>query len=188
MRTLLFCTGNHEKFLNAAHAARKYDIKLEQRELTIDEIQSEDAEAIVRDKLQKAYELVRQPVVVTDDSWEIPALNGFPGPYMKSINHWLSPEDYLRLTKPLADRRIFLIQRVGFTDGATTKILTAKTGGTLLTDIKGDYGLANHKLVSMDGDSGLSIAEIYDQGLDNGERAAVKVWHELLEWLTASTR
>ena len=150
--------------------------------LEIDEIQSEDAEKIVLDKLSKAFAVLQKTVVVTDDSWNIPALNGFPGPYMKSINHWFTPEDYLRLTIELEDRSINLVQWLGYTDGTITKVFKHTTKGELLKEIKGQYGNSNHKLVSIEGDNGLSVAEVYDKGVNNSERAAAVIWVEFMEW------
>lgn len=178
-----FCTGNIEKFNNAHIACAEYGIELRQRPLDIAEIQSEDAQNIVRDKLQKAYEAVRLPLVVTDDSWEIPGLSGFPGPYMKFINHWFKPEDFLHLTQHLQDRDVYLVQYLGYTNGAETKVFVWKTHGTLLTSVRGTYGAASHKLISLDGDNGLSIAEIYDQGLNDSKRAAAHVWQDFAHWL-----
>lgn len=184
MNELIFCTGNNEKFLNASYVGKKHGVTILQEKLEIDEIQSEDAELILMDKLQKAYALMQKPVVVSDDSWEIPALNGFPGPYMKSINHWLAPEDYLRLTFPLEDRSIYLIQRLGYTDGTTTKTFAARVAGTISKEIKGDFGGANHKLVCLEGDDGKTIAEIYDAGLNHSARGAAAIWDEFLDWFT----
>ena len=150
--------------------------------LEIDEIQSEDAEKIVLDKLSKAFAVLQKTVVVTDDSWNIPALNGFPGPYMKSINHWFTPEDYLRLTIELKDRSINLVQWLGYADGTITKVFKHTTKGELLKEIKGQYGNANHKLVSIEGDNGLSVAEVYDKGVNNSERTAAVIWVEFMEW------
>lgn len=77
---LIFSTGNPEKFAIGSQTCRGYGIELSQNSLEIDEIQGEDAERIVRDKADKAYSLIGEPVIVSDDSWEIPGLGGFPGP------------------------------------------------------------------------------------------------------------
>lgn len=182
MNKLVFCSGNVEKFSNARLVCELYGIELEQAKLSIDEIQSEDGDAIIADKLDKAYAILKKPVIVSDDSWEISGLNGFPGPYMKSINHWFTAQDLLRLTSQLEDRSVFLIQRLGFKDGNISKIFTNKTKGTLLKEIKGEYGVASHKLISMGGDNGLTISEVYDKGLDKAEREIGGNWHELIAW------
>lgn len=188
MNTLAFCTGNFEKMENARKVGEKFGVSIEQTPLEIDEIQSEVPEKILLDKLHKAYRLLAKPLVVSDDSWEIPALGGFPGPYMKSINHWLSPEDYLRLTSTLQDRTINLVQRLGYTDGSVIKTFVQITKGELLKEIKGQYGSANHKVISLAGDNGLSIAEVYDAGANHSERGAAGVWVEFMEWYLAQDK
>ena len=185
MNQVIFCTGNYEKIENARKVGKSFGVVIQQQALDIDEIQSENTERILLDKLSKAHALAEQPVIVSDDSWEIPALGGFPGPYMKSINHWFSPEDYLRLTSTLQNRAIHLIQRLGYTDGVVVKTFTHTTEGKLLREIKGNYGDANHKIVSLDGDKGLSIAEIYDAGENRGERDAFEIWIKFFTWFTA---
>jgi hypothetical protein len=106
---------------------------------------------------------------------------------MKSINHWLTAEDYLRLTLPLKDRRIYLVQRLGYIDSLGTQTFTTRTKGHLLKKIAGSYGGANHKLVTLDGDNGLSIAEIYDKGLTTSDRHGSKIWHEFSDWYLAQS-
>lgn len=182
MKKLVFCSGNVEKFSNARLVCEQYGIELEQAKLSIDEIQSEDGDKIIADKLDKAYAILKKPVIVSDDSWEISGLNGFPGPYMKSINHWFTPEDFLRLTLPLENRCVYLVQRLGFKNGNVSKIFTRKTKGTILKEIRGKYGVTSHKLISMDGDNGLTIAEIYEKGLDKAEREISENWHEFIDW------
>lgn len=182
MNKLVFCSGNVEKFSNARLVCELYGIDLEQAELSIDEIQSEDGDKIISDKLDKAYAILKKPVIVSDDSWEISGLNGFPGPYMKSINHWFTTQDLLNLTSQLEDRSVYLIQRLGFKNENVTKFFTSKTKGTILRQSRGEYGVASHKLISMDGDNGLTIAEVYDKGLDTVEREIAGSWHEFIEW------
>ena len=182
MKSLIFSTGNDSKFSTAHKVCDDYGIKLVQNELDIDEIQGEDPEKIVKDKVRKAYNQLKKPVVVSDDSWVIPGLNGFPGPYMKPMNHWFTVEDFLRLTLPLKDRRVFLIGYLAYKDGNHLKIFHQKREGFLLKEARGKQSYPNHKIFSMLGDNGLSISEVYDKGLDRSERDVAKIWHEFAEW------
>jgi len=190
MHQLIFCTGNEEKFSNASMVAREFDIELTQQLADVDEIQGEnDALRILKDKVAKAHAIIKQPIIVSDDSWEIPGLNGFPGPYMKSINHWFTPDDFLRLTRDLTDRRIFLIQNVAYTDGETTNFFTDRIEGELQTEARGRFGAALHKVVSMKGDEGLSIAEVFDGGVESANREYAKVWRDLFgRYLSSADR
>ena len=76
MNEVIFCTGNYEKIENAREVSKSFGVTVQQQALDIAEIQSEDPERILLDKLSKAHALAEQPVIVSDDSWEIPALGG----------------------------------------------------------------------------------------------------------------
>ena len=80
MHSVYFATTNKEKLLIAQTVCSQFDIEVFQANADIDEIQGEDPGPIVKDKARRAYELLLKPIVVSDDSWAIPALNGFPGP------------------------------------------------------------------------------------------------------------
>lgn len=183
---LIFSTGNDEKFLTAKHVCDLFEIDLEQKDIDIAEIQEEDPEKVALDKALKAFELVRQPVVVTDDSWAFSGLRGFPGVYMHSINEWFAPEDFLRLIGPLEDRKVTLTQYLVFTDGKKQKIFTKKTNGTLLTEIRGKSKHPSHTIISLDGDGGQSIAEAYERASDKSTRRSAQIWHKFAEWYSRS--
>lgn len=187
MKRLVFSTGNTNKFEVAKLICERKGIELLQRVLDIDEIQSEDAERIIIDKAVKAFALLKKPVVVSDDCWEIPGLNGFPGPYMKSINGWFTPEDLLRLTLPLANRRVYLTQRIAYKDFDSQKTFQIKTKGMIQKEVRGKQSYPNQKLMSMDGDNGLTIAEVYDR-YSNPERTnrdVAQIWHQFTDWYNA---
>lgn len=182
MSHLVFSTGNAEKFLAAKHTCDLFGINIEQRTLDIVEIQDENPENVALDKAQKAFDIVKQPVVITDDSWAILGLNGFPGIYMHSINEWFTPEDFLRLTQPLKDRRVMLTQYLVFTDGTQPKIFTRQTEGALLPEVRGSSPHPSHTIMTLPGDNGLSIAEAYSQVTDKSTRRLARIWHEFAEW------
>jgi XTP/dITP diphosphohydrolase len=188
MRPLYFSTGNEDKYSTATLVLKSYGIVLEQKELEISEAQSDDLEYIISDKLDKAYDILQQPVIVSDDSWHIVALNGFPGPYMKSINKWLTSEDLLRLTKPLTDRQVLLTQQVGYRDANRTKLFSVQTPGIILSEAKGEYGTSAHKIFAMHGDGGLSLAEYHDRGEMSTQRDVTEVWHNFAAWYCQKPR
>lgn len=185
MHTILFSTGNTEKFEIAKASCEPLGLQLEQLALDIDEIQAEDGEIVVARKARDAFAAAGKPVVVSDDSWNIPGLRGFPGPYMKSMDHWLTPQDFINLTGPLEDRRIILVQLLAYQDADTYKLFRTEYVGTLLREPRGNYGRPLQKVVTMPGDDGLSIAEVYDQGrLQHENREVGEGWRKLAEWYT----
>jgi len=187
MRGLFFATGNTEKFDIAQATCQPLGVTLEHVTLDIDEIQGEDSELIIRDKVTKVFSELKRPVVVSDDSWNIPGLRGFPGPYMKSMEHWFTPEDFLNLTQPLQDRRIILIQLLAYQDARQQKVFRVEYEGILLPDARGNYGNSLHKVITMPGDGGLSVAEAYDHGTVHAERDVAAGWRELTRWCLEQT-
>ena len=187
---ILCVTSNNTKFNLGQKQLEKYDITLVQTAIEIDEIQGEDVEVIIRDKAKKAYTALNKPVIVTDDSWTIPGLGGFPGPYMKSINHWFTPDDFIRLTKDLADRRIYLNQLVAYQDEIETVIFKSDVPGELSKEARGTFGPPIMKVAMLDGDNGLTISQIYDKDTGYGpERLGLLsgAWEELGTWLSAKS-
>ena len=85
MKQITFVTGNSRKFEEASSVLQQYGVTVEQLQLDIDEIQHHDPLEITKAKACAAYQKAGRPVVVNDTSWKIPALNGFPGGYMKDV-------------------------------------------------------------------------------------------------------
>jgi inosine/xanthosine triphosphate pyrophosphatase family protein len=174
------------KFGLGKHAFAKFEIELEQIVIEIDEIQGENPELIIRDKARRAFELTHKPVVVSDDSWSIPGLNGFPGPYMKSMNHWFTPDDFVRLTRHLTDRRIYLNQFVAYQDEHETTVFSCDLSGTISKEPRGNYGDPAMKVVQMDIDEGKTLSEVFDQGTAHSTERLSKnggdVWDVLAKW------
>lgn len=188
MSTIHFATTNPQKLEIARAICAQYDYTVESVKLEIDEIQGEAPEPIVRDKARRAYELYGRPVVVSDDSWGIHALGGFPGPYMKSMNHWFSTEDFLRLMHGVEDRRVTLYQYLAYCDGETTKVSYTELNGTIAEEPHGhDEKSPIVELVRLDSDNGKTIAEVFEQDAETFANRYTKrreAWHELMDWYT----
>ncbi len=182
MEKVIFSTGNAQKMSKGKSVCQEYGIELIQNELDIDEVQSEDTEYVARRKAEAAYQLVKHSVIISDDAWEIPGLNGFPGTYAKSVNTWFSPEDYIRLTKDLEDRRILLMQTLVYQDHDMQQLFIRKTEGVLLREARGEVGISIQKVVSFEPDQTTSISEkIANNGHYSGENT-LKVWHDFAAW------
>ena len=181
---LLFVTGNEVKFRGASNIAEKYGIALEQAEADITEVQSDSAQEIAEHKARQAFDILNKPLFVGDDGWIIPGLGGFPGPYMKYINEWLTPEDLLRLTAPLTDRRIILRQVITYQDEAQQKSFAVDIEGVLLPEIRGSHKYSHLTLTSFDGKT--SGAELVAMGKSYAGESSHTAWDELFEWLQNS--
>lgn len=182
---LPYVTGNQIKFNLAADVLREFGVELEQIKLDITEIQSEDGEPVARNKAARAFEQLQKPLIVSDDFWLIPGLNNFPGPYMKSINTWFTPDDWLRLTEALTDRRIILRQVAVYQDAHQQKLFATDIEGMLLHEARGTSPYPHSTIVSFDGGKH-SNAEMHQRGNgESGARHHHTTWHDLGAWLAA---
>ena len=186
MKNICFVTSNQEKIQIAQTVCNEAGIVVRPIDLDIDEIQGEDPEMIVRDKAKRAFEKLGEPLVVSDDSWHIRALNGFPGAYMRSVNFWFNPEDFIRLMKGVKDRRITLRQYLAYTDGNITVVFNNDIEGQMIDEVRGKSEKSpNMSVTVLDSDNGKTIAEVFEQGVEavvaryeNRQDA----WHGFVDW------
>lgn len=184
-RPKLYCaTGNTQKFTLGKIAFDKQGIDLEQVFIDIDEIQGEEPESIIADKAKKAFAAVGAPVIVSDDYWSIPALKGFPGAYMKSMNHWLEPNDFLNLMKDKDDRTIYLDQNLAYIDNEGMVTFTKRLTGKVVDAPKGETGPPIMRIVELE-DDGMTIAEAFDAGIANRKGADRDAWKDAAIWFAS---
>lgn len=186
MKTIFFVTSNQEKIQIAQTVCKEANVGLKAVSLDVDEIQSEDSETIVRDKAKRAYEQLGMPLVVSDDTWDIHALNGFPGAYMKSINYWFEPKDLIRLMSGIKDRRITLHQYLAYTDGNITEVFKNDIEGQIVHESRGKSEKSpNMAAIMLDSDNDKTIAEVFEQ-VEEAVVARYKnrsdAWHGFVEW------
>lgn len=184
MRQLIFSTGNDQKFGMGKSVCSQYDIELTQNTFDIDEVQSEDIEYVARRKAEAAFQLTKAPVIISDDSWSIFGLNGFPGTYAKSINTWLTANDLIRLTRDLGDRRASVSQSLVYQDEHIQKYFVYETVGTILTEAHGETGAPIQKVISLEPDGKTSISEKIGTDSHYSGESTLQVWHDFAQWYT----
>lgn len=184
MTQLLFSTGNTQKYGIGKTVCSEYDIVLTQKDLDIDEVQSESLEYVARRKAEAAFALLKQPVIISDDAWEISALNGFPGTYAKSVNQWFSTDDWIRLTQDLEDREILLLQSLVYQDEHIQQYFVRSTRGVLLHRAGGTTGATIQKVVSLELDQKTSMSEAIGTDTHHRGEDVQKVWHDFAQWYT----
>ena len=182
IKKLTYITTNRDKFIKAQQNLLPFKIELIQKNIELTEIQSFSGEEVVAAKLKQAFETVKTPVLVGDDSWSIPALGGFPATNMKQCNHFLQAKDWLRLMDGIQDRRIFLISYLGYFDGQKTSFFSMSEECYFLNQIQGSHPSAPHlSVVAFHGEK-QSIAEYLAQGMrpkENQKDFWIKVAEEI---------
>ena len=182
-KKIAFITGNPHKLEEAKSVLKGYGIVVEPLQINIDEIQHHDPLKITEAKVKSAYEKAGRPVVVNDSSWEIPALGGFPGGYMKDVANWFMAEDFLALMKDKDDRRIILHDVVAYCDGDKLKVFRFDRYSVFVSEPHGE-GVSMNQVVSMEGSGGLTIAEEFALRHDGAEinPAHFQHWQKFGEW------
>lgn len=127
---ITFVTGNKNKLEVASRVLSKYGIDLVSEKIETPEIQSIDVSEISKFSAQYAAKVVGGAVIKTDAGYFIKSLNGFPGPFVKYINNWLSAEDILRLLEGKKDRSVEIIECLTYcnTDGEVAQFFSKDSG------------------------------------------------------------
>ncbi len=180
---LLYITANHNKVVTANRFLKPFGISVEGLKIDgIIEPQTEDILEISKIKAQQAYEKVQKPLVVSDASWIIPALNGFPGPYMAFVNKWFTSQDFLNLMKDKENREIIIRECVTYIDNNQTKSFIADTNGYF---VEKEAGKATpiDQVISFRED-GKTTAQCENEGIMRIPQS--DLWNKVGEWLKAN--
>ncbi len=148
------------------------------------EPQSDDIVEISQFKAKQAYEKVQKPLIVSDGSWIIPALNGFPGPYMAYVNKWFTSQDFLNLMKDKENKDIILRECVTYIDKDQIKSFTSDTKGYFVTKESGK-ATAVDQVMSFRED-GKTTAQCENEGIMRIPQS--DLWNQVGEWLTSNMK
>lgn len=179
MKVLYLATTNERKVREAQAAAKAFEgLRIESFSADIVEIQSPSGRAVVLDKVRKAYAVSKKPTVVTDTFWEIPALGGFPGPYMKDVTTWLDDMDWLTLMSRHKDKTILFNENIGFFDGEKEKIFSKQFEGKFVSSPRGKGTYSMERVTEFEG---RTLAEAQDAN-ETSHRPEEYVWFDCLRW------
>lgn len=180
MKSVLFATTNERKIWQANDALKPYEIEVEQADIEVDEIQSDNPAKIGISKAKAAYQVTRKPVVVNDKFWSIPALNGFPGGYMKDVNKWLTAEDFLALMHNKVDRTGILTEVIAYFDGQQVQEFEEQFTGKFTLEPRGAERYTLERIFIYDG-SQKTIAEHAEEGT-HARDIQRSAWSKFGEW------
>ena len=120
-----------------------------------------------------------QPVVVTDTYWNIPALKGFPGPFMKYVAGWFVPEDFLNLMKDKTDRRVSFTESITYKDAKQTKVFSKEYWGII---IKSSRGTGN-SIENVAEFEQVTLGERRQQG-EYSHKPEEYIWWDFAKWFS----
>jgi XTP/dITP diphosphohydrolase len=177
---ILYATSNPYKIESANRNLSSFNITVEGIKVDgIQEIQTDSIEEISIDKAKKSYDKVGKPLIVSDGGWNIPALNGFPGPMMAYVNRWLSSEDFLNLMRDKQEKSIILTEYITYIDDSTIKSFKQVLKGHFLDHIEGE-GTNVDRVITFREDS-KSVAKCQNENVQSINQ--IDMWNELGEYL-----
>ncbi len=179
---LYFVTGNTYKVNAARIVLDPFGITFEVINLPLIEIQSSNSEEIAVHKAKQAYELLKEPIIIKDDSWHIDALHGFPGPYMKYVNEWFRVADYQNLLRTKRNKKVIFTETLCYHDNQLTKTFKGDSVGRILETPKGTASHPFMRLVTFRKD-GLTMAEASNRNLLEFEESSA--WKLFAAWYKA---
>jgi len=132
--TLYFITGNKNKF----DEARRIIPELEQKSIELDEIQSTDAEEVVKHKLNEAIKHFKKgdKIVIEDTSLYFECLNGLPGPLIKWFLEKIGNDGLWKICDRLGNCNADARTLVGFYDGKEMKFFSGIVKGRIVKPMK----------------------------------------------------
>ena len=113
--------------------------------LDIPEIQSLDLDEVINHKAKEAYKKIKKPVLVEDVSFEIGALNGLPGTFIKFFLKTLGTEGTVALIKG-KNTNTKVTTAAAIYDGQNLKVFKGTIYGTLSPKDRGKYGFGFDKV------------------------------------------
>jgi len=132
-------TGNKNKLREAEQIL---GIKLKNIDLELDELQELDSDKIAEHKVKQAWELIKKPLFVWDQSLYIHCLNDFPGPLIKWFWEKVTLEKICRIANAFDDHRIYTKTTLVYYDGKEIKHFYGTVHGTIPPEPRGEHGFS----------------------------------------------
>lgn len=176
----IFITGNQNK---ANYLAKTLGIELDHHKLDLDEIQSTSLEEIVEHKVNQAYAIIKEPVLVEDVALKFTALGELPGPFIKFFIE--SPdglEKLCRILDSFDDQSARAECVFGYYDGTEVQMIRGGLDGDIAQHPRGRTGYGFDRIFQPDGCGGRTRAEL-DEDEDLRTYRIMKPFAALKEFL-----
>ncbi len=135
---IYFITSNKKKYESLKKQLGSIGITLKQQIYDFDEGRELSIEAVAKYKLAQAKKAFPNKKIIVDDrGFFIPALNGFPGPFVKLLLDSFSYKGLIKLMADEKDRRAIFSYAVAYYDGKKDKVLVANEVGFITNKPKG---------------------------------------------------
>jgi XTP/dITP diphosphohydrolase len=134
-----FLTKNPGKFRELKQLLDPKRYKLIRDSTEIRELQTIDMDALVRDKVLKAFEHIRHPLIVDHTGLEFDLLKGFPGGLTSVFYDTLGDEGIASLIGASANPNVTAVTLIAYCDGRTIYSFRGEARGTVAAYPRGKY-------------------------------------------------
>ncbi|MFH1779676.1 MAG: non-canonical purine NTP pyrophosphatase [Candidatus Micrarchaeota archaeon] len=134
---IFFCTTNEGKFLEARSVLSELGVSLELNKIDLSEPKVFSINEIVLSKARRAFEELREPVLVEDTGLFLLDYQDFPGAFSKVLIQGAGLTGFLRLTEGTSRQAEFRTL-VAFKDNTREKVFEGKIKGSILTEPRGN--------------------------------------------------
>lgn len=148
MKKITFITGNEKK---SKYLSEFFHMEVNHLKLELPEIQSLDLREVVEDKVRRAYEVVKAPVLVEDVSLKFSALGELPGPLIKWFLESLGNEKICVMLDKLENREATAEVKYAYCDESGVEIFSGLVRGSIGESPRGGEGFGFDSIFIPDG-------------------------------------
>lgn len=135
-----FLTKNPGKFRELEQLLDRKKFRLIRDRTEIHELQTEDMDALVRDKILRAFERIRHPLIVDHTGLEFGLLKGFPAGLTSVFYDTLGDNGIASLIGKSANPRVTAVTLIAYCDGRTIHSFRGEARGTVAPHPRGSRG------------------------------------------------
>ncbi|MBL0444962.1 MULTISPECIES: non-canonical purine NTP pyrophosphatase [Aeromonas] len=135
-----FMSGNLHKIREVQRILAPVGVEVVPVSRKIEELQTEDVERLVRDKLTKAFEAIGRPLFVEHTGLYLNGLNGFPAGLTQIFWDKLEADRFVKLVAGLENPSVTAKTVLGYCDGRNIRLFEGSIEGTVPTVPAGPTG------------------------------------------------
>jgi XTP/dITP diphosphohydrolase len=126
-----FVSSNVHKIREVEAILGLVGVRIVPASIKIEEIQTEDVQRLVRDKVLKAFAQIGRPVFVEHTGLHLAALNGLPGGLTQIFWDRLQADSFAFLVKGLGNRTVTAKTVIGYCDSKDIRFFEGEVVGTV---------------------------------------------------------
>lgn len=126
-----FMSGNQHKVNEVQRILSPVGVEVVPVSRKIEELQTEDVERLVRDKLIKAFEAIGRPLFVEHTGLYLSGLNGLPAGLTQIFWDKLEADRFVNLVAGLGDAAVTAKTVLGYCDGREIRLFHGSIEGTV---------------------------------------------------------